>query len=168
MYEGYLANHTHVFGPRTKLCIVVTLFNEEEEEMRRTMEGLAQNVAQLQVEQDEVVICLVADGRINVSKSLLQYADMYVGTAAAQADQLGVGRLACRPLTRVRVVRPPGCTCSTRTTLLERARRWLQAPGQAPASTYLSTRSWWLVPTHHSRSRCRYVSHSSLLRTPHS
>lgn len=78
MYEGYLSHHTHVFGERTKLAMCVTLFNEEEEELRRTMEGIAQNVAQLQVEQDEVVVCLVADGRVNVTESLIEYADRCV------------------------------------------------------------------------------------------
>ena len=78
MYNGYLANHRHTFGPRTKLAMCITLFNEEEEELRRTLEGVAQNLIDLQVGQDEVVVCLVADGRVNVTESLIDFASSYV------------------------------------------------------------------------------------------
>lgn len=79
MYDGFLSDYQDVFGDRIKLAICVTIFNEEEEELLRTLEGIAHNMPTLAVEQDEVIICIVADGRVNLSKS-----------AIAMGERLGI------------------------------------------------------------------------------
>lgn len=53
-----------------KVAVCVTVFNEEELEVRRTLEGISLNMGSWNLKRDEVIVSIVADGRVNLSKSL--------------------------------------------------------------------------------------------------
>ena len=69
--EDFRDNHTFMTDSRQiKVAVCVTVFNEEELEVRRTLEGISLNMGSWDLSREEVVVAIVADGRVNLSDSL--------------------------------------------------------------------------------------------------
>ncbi|EMD35236.1 chitin synthase [Gelatoporia subvermispora B] len=87
-------------GRRTKLFIVVTMYNERDDLFARTMFGVTKNIAHLCGEKaslhwTEVVVCIVSDGRLKINHRTLKY----ITALGAYQTGLGTNEVNRKPVT---------------------------------------------------------------------
>lgn len=67
-------------GTHPKIAVCITMYNENESELKQTLSGVLQNYNamymddDLELRQQEFVVCLVCDGFDNIPQSFKDYA----------------------------------------------------------------------------------------------